>query len=322
VQRLHQNVSFRVFAAADDPFAPDDVTRLTGLTPTDVRLRDLQRERPRNVSWWEFSPSSSGDINENIEELSRSLHSAAAGLTDICGLQESEMQLPIETGRQAVEIRIRAGLIDLLQVLGTEIDCDLYWPRKQQFIDGTCVHCGLSEMCSIAELRWSIGGQLHAAEWQARYSLSAPPPHAISKFSPDAPEYWPRLDRNLEAAYFESPDILQFSSDYWPCSGSIAEISAESHLSNFLDVLERYVGPLIGDARASSRVTISLLERGDFQGSAGLHFDKRSLERIHRLGASLCLRLSSIPVPNVQADGTCFHCDKRLLGDGQSDRHF
>jgi hypothetical protein len=42
---LH-NGYFEVLAADTDPFAPDEITRLSGLTSTHIRLRDEAR-RPR-----------------------------------------------------------------------------------------------------------------------------------------------------------------------------------------------------------------------------------------------------------------------------------
>jgi len=165
-----------------------------------------------------------------------------------------------------------------LLALRSEIGCDLYWPRDQDFEAGVCSHCGIPEACLISELRWHIGGELRAAEWQARYSIYGPPPGLAAKFSPNAADYSPRLDSNLEAVYFKALDCLQFSSDFWPCSDSIAEVSPEALLSSFLDVLERHVAPFLGNGQTKAELTVSMVERGDFQGSAGLVFDTGLLE--------------------------------------------
>ncbi len=103
------------------------------------------------------------------------------------------------------------------------------------------------------------------------------------------------------------------SSDVWPCSGSIAAVSSDALLSGFLDVLERHVAPFLDRSRMKSELTISLVEHGDIQGSAGLHFDSTVLQRVEHLNASLRIRLRSAPIPKVEADGKCSHCDAQLL---------
>jgi hypothetical protein len=58
---------------------------------------------------------------------------------------------------------------------------------------------------------------------------------------------------------------------------------------------------------------IRLIERGDFQGTVGLHFNEAVLRRLYALNANLVIWLEYKPEPLIDASGRCFHCDVNVF---------
>jgi hypothetical protein len=77
---------------------------------------------------------------------------------------------------------------------------------------------------------------------------------------------------------------MQFSSDLLPASGYIASLEPEHWASAFFSVIEMHSSRIQAEHR---ECILSLVERGDFQGTAGLHFDALFPEATFRTAGSI-----------------------------------
>jgi hypothetical protein len=126
-----------------------------------------------------------------------------------------------------------------------------------------------------------------------------------------------RRGRHLDIAYLESLNVLQFNSNLLPAHGGIPEIDPQVHLGDFLDDFDAVCNwpPFRED---EAELVVTLLERGHFQSSTGLHLDRPFMQRLARLGCPLHIQLRSAPAPDFEPSGTCNHCDVNVVTNASS----
>lgn len=311
-ESLKQRVYLSV-GSWEKSFDPSDLTFTTGVSPTESwRAGDERNGRARKSDNWSFEPSDDGSSLTSRTDAIYLLAESKPSLFLALEQFKPVIQYAIETGPdEAREFTISSDFIRLLADHAAQIDCDLYWVCEPSFKDGVCTSCHLRVQPTLSDLLPFIGGEARAAELQIKLRLGGVTPDAVGGLINASDENERRLADGLEVAYFQQLACAQFSSDFVPTSDSIESLSPERWLDKFLSLLTPQLGRI--GTWSSAELIIRLIERSDFQGAAGLHFDNTQLSLIRDLGAALSVRLSYIPEPLVKASGSCFHCDVDLL---------
>ncbi len=302
-----------------DGFDPDDITRHTAVDPwRSWRCGDPAPTSGRKRTKDHWSVHSPAGLTASLTEQADA----------ICALLDSNKNLraalkphapflnyAIETTTEPREFQLSSALVRNLVRIGAEVDCDLYWVCDPQVRYGLCVPCGVRVPEKLAELQSFIGGERRAAECQFAFTVSGIRlDEAFARFHLDPEDNCRRLgDDGMDIVYLEPLACLQFSSDVLPCSGYVRELEPERLARRFLRSLERHVGEF-ASADHQPKLHVRFVERGDYQGTAGLHFDRRFLRDVSALNAGIAVKLSYLPDPHFNRLGDCVTCGSRVLG--------
>jgi Domain of unknown function (DUF4279) len=313
---LRQYIYLKVAGSESERFDPGEVTRRTGIQPTESwRVGDPAGNsgRTRRFDFWKVeSPSGRAvDLTSQATALFARLADEWASVSETVRPLGPVLQYVVHTANEPVMFEMDNSLVGSLLELGAEVDCDLYWVCRPGIANGACINCTIPVPANVEEARFYIGGEQRAAEVQCRfavYGLSYD--EARRLFELDPTDKSTRLDDGLDVCYLDALDCLQFTSDFVPASGYIEELEPEKSALRFLGL----VTPMLARVPSGTRreFFVSLTERGDYQGTAGLHFDLTFLERISQLRAALGVRLRYVPEPSVRATGECAHCEVKV----------
>ena len=307
---LRRYAYLRVVGSENQRFDPAVITRSTGIEPAESwRLGDPHPRIPgnfRTFDLWEIESSlgRGADLDRQVDSLFANSEAWPA-LVKAISPHNPLLGFVVYTERDPVEFTIRREIIDRVLELKGEIDCDLYWVCNQRIIGGHCENCRIAVPTTMAVLRHHIGGQQRVAECQAKLTLyDVEADDAARAFGPDVDKDAVRIGDNADVCYLPDLRCVQFSSDFLPAA-PIPPLEPERLASAFLTAVKPYSSRV---RPGRSEFSVNLVERGNFQGTVGLHFDTGVLKQLWELDTALTVQLRYVPEPYFKSDGNCFHC--------------
>ncbi len=130
---------------ADAGLDPDEITALTGLTPTrswhvgDHKVRNGVELRPETTAGWrlQVGPTVSVDLPKQVDTLLSLLEPHAVGLREIAGRTGAEIEISVHvyTANQTPIGTLERSLLERILALGADLDIDLYVVDEDYFAE-------------------------------------------------------------------------------------------------------------------------------------------------------------------------------------------